>query len=291
MNNKQPGLIPTSLQRVRCFLNTQGQMKVKPWADVDETLDGFFNMLVTHHKNEPFWQGLEELLFELSTDMKRRIEAKEGEVIDNEVLNPMRHHQLLDEIRRAVAGHQKGRGGFRKLASMLSAPAIGVLLLLGGVASLGCSNVEPADGTSEYAQADSGTDNSRDTGDKDTTDTDTGQSTDKEEDTDVDTDEDTEDTSRDSTLEEIVADTVPNQRKQQEVLDCIDALHDSWRTGLEGLFNSEDDNQILYHLECLMGEIGPDDPLCLNPEQAGEYDLDTLLNNCAVLVYMGVRFE
>ena len=74
---------------------------------------------------------------------------------------------------------------------------------------------------------------------------------------------------------------------QADLITCIDELHDSWQTGLTELFASEDEDQIAFHLQCLQN-------LCLNrgvPDDTGEYDVDTLLDNCVVLVYLGVRFQ
>ena len=46
---------------------------------------------------------------------------------------------LLDEIRAALAGQAAEPATFRRLASALSAPALGLLLFLGGAASVGCN--------------------------------------------------------------------------------------------------------------------------------------------------------
>ena len=72
-----------------------------------------------------------------------------------------------------------------------------------------------------------------------------------------------------------------------ETLECIDALRASWRTGLTELFQNEECSEILHQLSCLTAT----QDFCSDPEAAAKYDLDTLMNNCAILVYLGVRFE
>ena len=84
---------------------------------------------------------------------------------------------------------------------------------------------------------------------------------------------------------------VGNPADQEAILSCIDSLHDSWTTGLEELFRSESEGDIEYYLQCLMSPSHGSSSLCENPDNAGEYDLNKLMNNCVVLVYLGVRFE
>jgi hypothetical protein len=61
-----------------------------------------------------------------------------GALVDNELLDSERYATLLDEIRAALARQTAGPASFRRLASGLSVPALGLLLFLGGVASVGC---------------------------------------------------------------------------------------------------------------------------------------------------------
>ncbi|MBW2262280.1 MAG: hypothetical protein JRG91_09940 [Deltaproteobacteria bacterium] len=265
MSRNRPDLVPASLQRVRCFLNTKGRMKVKPWAGPEETLDAFHDALVSHRDDDAFWTGMKSLLEALASDMSRRLS---GDVVDNEVLDPETHQALLEEIRAALAQQKKGRGGFCRLASSLSVPAVGLLAILGGVATVGCGSTSSIEG-----------------------------------DTSTDVATETVDPAVDPipeplpepgcehegmTLERILGECVENEEARTRYIECIDGLHSSWHTGLRDLFECEDCWEVLSQLDCLA--YGMTD-FCSNPEEAGEYDLDTLLDNCSVLLYLGVRFD
>lgn len=294
VNRDLPLLVPNSLQRIRCFMNTRGQLGVKPWADVNETLDAFFCMLACKSHDESFWNDLESLFTRLSADLKLRLAAKanqtkkevagnnEKSLVDNEVLDASRYHDLLGEIRQkiAVAQNQTRPGGFRALTAALSAPAIGLLMLMGGVVSLGCSESLPSD----PGETETETITLPDTGTAEDTESDT-------ESIDEETDTEPGDAGPRRTLAEMVESVVQDEEKRESLLDCFDTLHESWRTGLEDLFRDDDDHQIAYYLDCLLGNTGRDGGWCKNPEEAGEFDLDLFINNCATLVYLGVRFE
>lgn len=267
MSRNRPDLVPASLQRVRCFLNTKGRMKVRPWADTAETLDAFHDALISHRDDEAFWEGLGSLLERLASDMSLRLRTAP---VDNEVLDPAAHQALLAEIRSALDGREKGRGGFRRLASALSVPAVGLLAILGGVATVGCGSTSSLEG-----DADAGEDVAVEAADPDA-------------DPIPEPIPDATCEHEGMTLEQILAECVDSETARTHYLECIDGLHSSWRTGLRDLFECEDCWEILSQLDCLA--YGMVD-YCSDPDAAGTYDLDTLLDNCSVLLYLGVRFE
>jgi len=80
------------------------------------------------------------LLETLARDLKTRAEAAPGTLVDNEVLEGGRYAELLDEIRACLARQESetAAASFRRLATALSAPALALLLLLGGAATIGC---------------------------------------------------------------------------------------------------------------------------------------------------------
>jgi hypothetical protein len=133
-------LVPSSIQRIRSFLVEMCGMKVKPWASTEETLAALHTTLQAKRACGIFWDSLRTLLENLARDMKTRASADPGTLIDNEVLEGGRYLGLLDEIRQSLEkhNHEANAGSFRQLSATLSAPALGLLLLLGGVASVGC---------------------------------------------------------------------------------------------------------------------------------------------------------
>jgi len=286
-------------------------MKVKPWATVEETLDAFYNALLENRRSEAFWQGLKSLLAILSGDLQQRVNARHGEVVDNELLDLRRQQQLLDEIRRALTGQQRGRGGFRKLTSALSPPAIGLLAMLGGIASQGCyltdatsddadtkvSRVEDAQAKDARAEADqkirdSGVEDARTEADQAIRDSGVDAGV-KPPDTGVNALETCE--TKALTISEIVNCCLPSgygyeAEVRKQALTCINGLNAAWRTGLEELFQSENCDMIISQLkDCLLSECAGVD--CSNPQDAGEFDRDAFLENCCYPIYIGVRFE
>jgi hypothetical protein len=135
-------IIPSSIQRIRSFLVEMYGMKVKPWANTEETLAALHAMLVARQHCDRFWASLQGLLERLAADVKKREAAAPGTLLDNEVLDSQRYQALLQEIRGCLAQQTSAppTGSFRRLASGLSAPALGLLLLLGGAATVGCDN-------------------------------------------------------------------------------------------------------------------------------------------------------
>ncbi len=147
-------LVPSSMQRIRSFLVEMCGMKVKPWASTEETLAALHTTLLAKHGCGIFWDSLRTLLQKLASDLKARASAEPGTLIDNEVLEDERYTRLLDEIRQILA-RQENPSSFRQLSAALSAPALGLLLFLGGVASVGCehSGLKPMPGKSDAALA------------------------------------------------------------------------------------------------------------------------------------------
>jgi hypothetical protein len=133
-------IIPSAIQRIRSFLIEMCGMKVKPWATTEETLAALHATLVARHGCSIFWASLRGLLETLARDLKARLAASPGALVDNELLDSERYATLLDEIRSVLASLSTRPASFRRLASALSAPALGLLLFLGGAASVGCSS-------------------------------------------------------------------------------------------------------------------------------------------------------
>jgi hypothetical protein len=261
-------MIPSSIQRIRCFMKTEGGLKVKPWITVEETLDAFYSLLTTNNHNDTFWQKLDGLLSDISGDLKTRLQA-DDRVVDNEVLNTAQYADLLAEIRATLPANSVGKGAFRAGLSRLSAPATALLLLMGGITTTGCmdldgSNYDGKDTTNIHHSEGDDTDTDSDIFDSSST----AQSSDGVE----------------GSLEEIVREVIPDENTQEALKDCIDKLHESWQTGLEELFQGETEGEIEYQLSCLIRG-------CQDPDAMGEYALDTLLDNCAVVIYLGVKFE
>lgn len=279
------------MQRVRCFLNTEGEMKVAPWASVEETLDAFYDVLESHRNTEKFWEGLEGLLGGLAEDACRRAKANKPDLIVGEVIDLSERKELLEEIRKVLEKRNSGHGRFRRFAKALSAPALGALLLVSGVATAGCGastgfvddadsdRVTDADGDAD-ADADSDTD----------AEVDADADVDAEVDADADVDEECEPVGE--TFEEILEECLPapeHKAYRNQILACVDGLHESWREGLTEHFRCMECHNIEYDLDsCLMHGF---DNFCDNPAAAGEFDVETFIDNCAIMLYLGVRFE
>jgi hypothetical protein len=286
MEEQKPFLVPATLQRVRCFLNTEAGMKVRPWAGADEVLDSFHDALRSHRREDPFWVALERLLSALAEDARRRGAVPTVASAGVEVLDPGRRAGLLAEIRGALQARRRGAGRFRRLAHALSAPAVGLLLLLGGAATAGCYGSHGEEGD-VAAEGDDGS--ARDDGGS----PDDAASADEA--TSEDATEAADEAPGDAcvpglrTFEEIVNTCVTDETYRAEILACVAALHDSWRTGLAALTDCEECWQVNNDLSaCLMGGfVRP----CDDPADAGTFDEEAFLDNCAIPLYLGVRFE
>jgi hypothetical protein len=134
----ESSMIPSAIQRIRSFLIEMSGMKVKPWATTEESLAALHTTLVARHQCQIFWRSLRVLLANLAKDLKTRQAASPGTLLDNELLDGERYAALLDEIRAALASQAAEASTFRRLAGALSAPALGLLLLLAGAATVGC---------------------------------------------------------------------------------------------------------------------------------------------------------
>ena len=266
MTAHKPNLIPASLQRVRCFMNARGRMKVKPWSSAEETLDALHDMLVSNQREDTFWKGMESLLETLTNDMKKRLSARKGKIIDNEVLDTSRHRALLEEIRSSLDGRGGKQGRFKRLASALSMPAMGLLFILGGAVTAGC----------DYSSSLQGDDDA---------DVDVMHEADSAGDSSADPLNEPECVPGDQTLEQMIGACLTDGPETVEFIECIDQMHASWRDGLEELFACEDCTQVRDWLyRCLEWR-------CSTPESQGEFDLDDFLSNCSVYVYLAVRFD
>ena len=143
MPTPSSNLVPTSIQRIRAFLNDACGMKVRPWAGVEETLDALHAVLLARRDFPLFWKSLHALLGRLAQDLRWREDAASGQLIDNEVLNAGQYASLMEEIRAALAQGRSSRGAFASLAGAVSMPAAALLLLLGGIVTVGCANHDP----------------------------------------------------------------------------------------------------------------------------------------------------
>lgn len=132
-------IVPSSIQRIRAFLVELCGMKVKPWATAEETLAALHATLVRRQSCDMFWTSLRVLLETLARDLRARERATPGSLLDNEILSAEQYAALLEEIRACVAQQPAEPAlAFRRLAQGLSAPALGLLLLLGGVTTVAC---------------------------------------------------------------------------------------------------------------------------------------------------------
>jgi hypothetical protein len=289
-------LVPSSIQRIRAFLVEMCGMKVKPWAGAEDTLAALHTTLVARQGCDIFWESLRGLLETLARDLKARQDAAPGALLDNEVLSDERYASLLDEIRAALPKQatEPQPGAFRQLAHGLSAPALGLLLLLGGVTTVGCdsSTLRGASRTPDAAAVDerlSQPDNAPAT---------------------------QPDSPPDNNIRIVIPDVAPqpdlrpydlayaatvgpdgatvtlrdilescNVPSQTEgwILACLSRLHESWTTGTTALLAGKDCDtvagafpQCSYSSSCY--------------PQSGEFD-GSIPELCApVLIYLGVRF-
>ncbi len=299
MDGNRPELVPASLVRMRRFMCGTGGLVVKPWATSPEVLDAFHDLLVARRGDERFWQSLRSLLADMSGDVARRASAGRGHVVDNEILDPARMSSLLAEIRTALDRPASGRGAFRRLASALSVPSAGLLLVLGGVVTLGCESSQRIEGDADSAAdapADTPLDTAADTAADTPDDVPPDTALDPAADPGHDPPGDDADCGADAacphgceTLEQILEECVPDPGMRQSYLDCIGSLHDSWSTGLTALFACEDCGQVSFHLGCCLTNGATD--ICGSPSTAGEFDLDAFLDNCGCYLYLAVRFD
>jgi len=292
-------IVPSAIQRIRSFLVEMSGMKVKPWATTEETLAALHTTLVARHACQIFWTSLRGLLETLARDLKVRQEASPGSLVDNELLDSERYATLLDEIRAVLARQSAEPATFRRLATALSAPALGLLLFLGGAASVGCDGA----GLRGPAQA-------RDAGQPDASITvtlpDAASAT-----APVDAQVAPPPSAPDGAIILVLPDTrpptdavapsqsdgatvtiqdimqacnIPDQQ-QSQVMGCLSTMRASWTTGIVGLLAGADCYSVAVDLRYCST------PNTCNPAMAGgEFDGKMPAICLPIVIYAGVRF-
>jgi hypothetical protein len=294
-------IVPSSIQRIRSFLVEMCGMKVKPWASTEETLAALHTTLVARHGCDIFWTSLRVLLETLAHDLKTRQEAVPGTLVDNEVLDSKRYATLLDEIRASLAQQTADppTATFRRLASSLSTPALALLLLLGGAASVGCDqttlHLTPDAATQDLADA-------RDTAKQDLADAIKSQP-----DTRVDTSSfillpdtrapfDTRDTLNAATsgpdgatvtIQDIMQSCNISSEDQGMVLGCLSQMRDSWIAGLTSMLAGEDCADVTSQLNCSATSYYES---CAYQSSNTDFNLASLPLCRPILIYAGVCF-
>jgi hypothetical protein len=289
-------IVPSSIQRIRSFLVEMCGMKVKPWASTEETLAALHATLVARHGCDIFWTSLRVLLETLARDLKTRQEAAPGTLIDNEVLDSERYATLLDEIRASLAQQTEDPPTFRRLASSLSTPALALLLLLGGAASVGC------DQTTLHSTTDAATQNladARDTAKQDLADAIKSQPDTKADTSgfilpDIPTRLDARDTSNAATsgpdgatvtIQDIMQSCNISSDDQAMVLGCLSQMRDSWIAGLTSKLAGADCADVTSQLNCSTNNRN-----CAYQSSDTDFDLANLPLCRPMIVYAGVRF-
>jgi hypothetical protein len=270
-------IVPSAIQRIRSFLIEMSGMKVKPWATTEETLAALHTTLVARRGCDIFWGSLRVLLETLARDLKTRQGASPGALVDNELLDGERYATLLDEIRAAMARQAAEPATFRRLASALSAPALGLLLLLGGATSVGCDHAKVAQEGSldaKVAQPEANPDlpptffvppDARPA-------TDVAMAP-------------TQSDGAAVTIQDIMDScNIPDQQ-QERILDCLAGLRESWTTGIAELLAGADCNHVAYQLQCFSGSWS-----CFGQYQPVDFDPNTTPMCNPVILYAGVRF-
>lgn len=290
-------IVPSSIQRIRAFLVELCGMKVKPWATAEETLAALHATLVRRQSCDMFWSSLRVLLETLARDLKARESAAPGALLDNEMLSTEQYAALLDEIRTCMARQpSEPVPSFRRLAQGLSAPALGLLLLLGGVTTVACEG-SPLHGSGAPdaavtdtrpsqsdrppdAAPDSAPDNSlyivlpdqalaKDDALAGTRDVKEAASTGPD--------------GAKVTIQEIMDSCNLASRTQTAVLACLGSLGESWTAGLADYLAGKDCYTVAGALSC-------DTFPCSSRSSPGEFDPSQLPLCQPVYIYLGVRF-
>ena len=292
-------LVPASLFRIRSFLGRRGGVKIRPWLGVEEALDEFSRALARHEQDDDFWSELEVLLGALTADLKQRL-LSAGKAVDNELLDPEQHRALVAQIRRALGTQTDQPAKYRDLAGVLPATASALLAVIGTVAALGCDSgstvsetnppaIPVADAASEQSSAgptDAGIDTRVVVTLVDAGPADAGLTLDAACDPDG------------SDLTAIVGSTLMLSclgYEQQRVTDCLEALNDSWRTGLAALFACNGCEAIRrYPYDGIRTcstfcEMATADAGTLDPTFDAQVFLDSV--GCPIPVYVGVRID
>ena len=280
-------LVPATLQRLRCFLNTEAGMRPRPWASPETLLDEFHDALRSHRRDDRFWSALEELLVALTDDMARRA-ADGSSRFQPHALDPTHRAAVLAEIRQALESRRRGQGRFRRLARRLSGPAVANLLLLGGVSTLGCygSHGEEAEAdASAETPADARPDGAPDEASAEDARDDAAPEADAEAEAEAACD------AAGRTLETILDECGASPELRTAALSCVAALHDSWRAGLTDLLACASCGDVDFRIGTCLLDAGCANATCGDPADAGTFDVDAFLSNCCILLYLGVRFE
>jgi hypothetical protein len=259
-------------------------MKVKPWASTEETLAALHATLVARHGCDIFWTSLRVLLETLARDLKTRQEAVPGTLVDNEVLDSERYATLIDEIRASLAQQTADppTATFRRLASSLSTPALALLLLLGGAASVGC------DQTTLHSTPDAATQNLADAA-KTQPDTKADAVVFLLPDMTLDTKSLNAPTSNPDgaavTIQDIMQSCDMSDDEQANVLACLSNLRNSWTTGMASALEGNYCPEVSRLLNCFVNK-----PTCTPPYASDEFAPGDL-NICKpTIIYFGVRF-
>jgi hypothetical protein len=286
-------LIPSSIQRIRSFLVEMSGMRVKPWATTEETLSALHTTLLAKRQCPIFWTSLRALLTSLAGDLRARQEAEPGSALDNELLDGDRHQRLLDEIRAVLQSQSSGTSTFRRLASSISVPALALLLLLGGAATVGCdrSSLHGANSTEDGGAPDTSTGGSAATDAKDPTKAsdsaslviilpDVAPARDLPPDTFAPTSAD----GNTVTIQDIMDSCNVPEAERGSVLSCLAAMRASWTTGTASALAGQNCNTVQRDLDCFLQSQVSCSP------SAGDFDPSALDCPKIVPIYYGVRF-
>jgi hypothetical protein len=203
---------------------------------------------------------------------------------------------LIDEIRASLAQQTEDppTATFRRLASSLSAPALALLLLLGGAASVGC------DQTTLHSTPDAATQNladARDTATQDLADAIKSQPDTKADSfvitlPDIPARFDTRDALNAATsgpdgatvtIQDIMQSCNISSEDQGMVLGCLSQMRDSWIAGLTSQLAGADCADVTSQLNCSTRNID-----CAY--QSSDFNLANLPLCRPILIYVGVRF-
>jgi|GEM_PF-3034962 len=290
-------LVPSSMQRIRAFLIEMCGMKVKPWAGAEETLTALHATLVARQSCDIFWTSLRVLLETLARDLKARKSAEPGTLLDNEVLSDERYASLLDEIRAALSKQatEPQPGAFRQLAHGLTAPALGLLLLLAGVTTVGCdsSSLHGA-GKSDAGMADAAVADASADGQAGQPDSTPDNSiflkldgiTTRDLPVDPAPTRDAVSTGPDGatvTIQDIMESCNIPSETQSMVLMCLAGLRKSWSTGTAAMLAGKDCATVSAALDCRSYDQ-------CNPSLPAEFDPMALRLCESIIIYLGVRF-
>lgn len=291
-------IVPSSIQRIRSFLVEMCGMKVKPWASAEDTLAALHATLVARQGCDVFWTSLRVLLETLARDMAARQQAVPGALVDNEILSPESYAALLGEIRACLAKQpSQPVSSFRGLAQALSTPALALLLLLGGVTTVGCRTSLGPPNPPDAAVADAGLPQP----DRPRAET-RALAPDRPSDptpdntmvfilpdlppAKADVHEAASSGPNDAkvTIEDIMNSCNVPSAEQSNVMACLGYLGEAWTEGLAAYLAGKDCNAIFAALNCQTWNM------CSQQASPSNFDPGALPLCQPVLVYLGVRF-